>query len=282
MCRKPCCLKVGPAAAGSGNVLKTSLHPSPTDPTLPERIDRAGGTAAADTSVGSVGSFLTLLSRVLGGDPEVLRHTSDFIGLSNLTLYDEAFGNPPPAIFATLGPYEFAHREVEVLASKKAARTLRNASNKAQADKNSEDRESLLHRVKLLNDTVAVPGTTASMLGSSAELEDNDTIALGLGDVHPRGDPNSLPFSLLVTFRNPTNIQLDFLGTFMVDLKYADVTIANVTIPDMRLDANGSTAVMVYGYLRKIPGQEHILEQDVPKAVLRGMCMDVTFCRACP
>lgn len=158
------------------------------------------------TSITTPGSFFTFLSQLLGGYPDSLSYSSKYMALGNLTLYDSAFGNPPPSQFGLFAPLE---QEIKTIGA-----------------------------------------------------QSNFTLS---------PDENSLPFSLDVTFINPTSVSLVNIGNFLVHFNYSDVAIANVSIIDMNLHPFSNTTVTIYGYLKKQKGKEYILQEVVPNKIMEAM-----------
>ncbi|KAI3645573.1 hypothetical protein MP228_008501 [Amoeboaphelidium protococcarum] len=84
-------------------------------------------------------------------------------------------------------------------------------------------------------------------------------------------DTRSTPFTIATTFHNPTSLHFEQLGNYFVQLNYTNVTVANVTVRDMNLQPHANTTVMIYGYIIKQPGYEHVVENLVPNAVLKAL-----------
>jgi hypothetical protein len=124
-----------------------------------------------------------------------------------------------------------------------------------------------VRRVYNLTASLPVNGTTAF---DKAKID-----AAGLNSTY--GDPNTLPFSLDVTFWNPTKIELISLGYFVIQFNYTNVAIANVTVLNMKLRPKANTTIRVFGYLRKVAGFEHVLETELPNALLKGDVLIQSF-----
>lgn len=177
--------------------------------------------------------LFTLLPRIVSGDPMALHYATKYIQIDGLVLYDDATANnSAPALMQDL-----------LMPFSPANLTL-----------NGTDvfDSSLLTQI-IANDSINAGNSTATT------------------DSKPHvSDSYHLPFSILVHFINPSVVSLLGMGAVMLHLSYNGTMMANVTVPGIEILPNATTSTRVYGYLRKINGSEHVLEQQFPSFLLQG------------